>query len=155
MTYSLGAKSLANLSGVHPAIAHVVCRAITITEQDFSVYEGLRTQATQDAYLGRGVTKVKFSQHMKQADGYGHAVDLVPWIEGANRWEWPLIYPIASAMRAAAAERGVSLRWGGVWDRALLELGRSPASLKKAVSEYCTRHPGPDFFDGPHFELAR
>ena len=155
MTYILGKKSLANLDGVHPDLVRVVKRAIGLTEQDFTVQEGLRSIETQREYLKRGVTKTLNSQHLKQGDGFGHAVDLVPWIGGQPRWEWPAIYPIAAAMRAAAAVEGVRLRWGGVWDRALADLGNGPASLKQAVADYCVRHPGPDFLDGPHYELAR
>lgn len=155
MTYVLGAGSRAKLDRVHPDIVRVVRRAITITAQDFTVFEGLRSQATQNAYLARGVTKVKFSQHMLQADGFGHAVDLVPWIEGGARWEWPLIYPIAAAMRDAARFERVAIRWGGVWDKVLNDLAAGPEAMKQAVADYCARHPGPDFIDGPHYELAR
>lgn len=155
MTYSLGAGSLAKLNGVHPDMLRVVKRAIGISAQDFTVFEGLRTQATQNSYLARGVTRVKFSQHMLQKDGFGHAVDLVPWISGGPRWEWPLIYPIAAAMRDAAIAEMVEIRWGGVWDRTLNELGHNAAAIKQAVADYCTRHPGPDFIDGPHYELVR
>ena len=155
MTYALGAASLAKLNGVHPDMARVVKRAITISPQDFAVFEGLRSQATQNAYLARGVTRVKFSQHMLQGDGYGHAVDLVPWISGGPRWEWPLIYPIAAAMREAAIAERVSIRWGGIWDVCLNDIGAGAPAIKKAVEAYCARHPGPDFIDGPHYEIAR
>ena len=42
MTYTLGKRSLQNLSGVHPDLVAVVKRAVEITEQDFSVIEGIR-----------------------------------------------------------------------------------------------------------------
>ena len=56
-------------------------------------------------------------------------------------------------MRAAAVQKGVRIRWGGVWDRCLNDLPADPAGLEEAVKAYCARHPGPDFIDGPHFEL--
>lgn len=43
MTYQLGNKSLQTLEGVHPDLVAVVKLAITLTEQDFSVGEGLRS----------------------------------------------------------------------------------------------------------------
>lgn len=150
-SYTLGKKSLANLEDVHPDLAHVVKHAITITKQDFGVHEGLRSPETQAEYLRRGVTKTSKSKHLKQADGYSHAVDLVPYINGVLRWEWPLIYPITTAMRAAAIGTGIRLRWGGVWDIALNDL---PSGLEGAVHAYAARHPGPDFLDGPHYELT-
>lgn len=27
--------------------------------------------------------------------------------------------------------------------------------MRREVDAYCARHPGPDFIDGPHFELPR
>src|SRR5205823_5623646 len=110
--------------------------------------EGLRTIETQRAYMKRGVTRTMNSRHLT-----GDAVDLVPWVEGTPRWEWPVIYPIAVAMQTAAKAEGVALRWGGVWDRKLAELPTDAAGIKRAVEEYCVRHPGPDFLDGPHYEL--
>lgn len=151
MSYILGSRSLANLDGVHPDLVRVVRRAITITSQDFTVYEGLRTIERQREYVARGVSKTMNSKHLPQADGYGHAVDLVPWIGGMARWEWPAIYPVAEAMRRAARDLGVRLVWGGVWDAALNDL---EDDATHEVAQYCERHPGPDFLDGPHYQLA-
>jgi peptidoglycan L-alanyl-D-glutamate endopeptidase CwlK len=39
------------------------------------------------------------SRHLIRSDGFGHAVDLVPWINGKPRWEWKPIYHIAAAVR--------------------------------------------------------
>lgn len=151
MTYVLGKQSLAKLAGVHNDLARVVKRAIELSAADFGVHEGLRTIETQREYLKRGVTKTLQSRHLS-----GHAVDLVPYIAGTLRWEWEPIYHIAVAMARASQELIVPLRWGGVWDKTMNEYaGNAPdaAKMKAAVQEYCVRHPGPDFLDGPHFEL--
>jgi len=154
MTYVLGKTSLARLDGVHPDLVKVVKRAITISDQDFGVFEGVRSLETQRKYMARGVTRTMKSKHLVQGDGFGHAVDLVPYIDGTLRWEWGAIWPIADAMRRAAGEEGVVLRWGGVWDRRLNLLQHGPEGLKAEVSAYSARHPGPDFLDGPHYELV-
>ena len=154
MSYSLGAASRAELAGVHPRLVAVVERAIQISEQDFAVHDGLRTEAEQREYVRRGVSRTMNSQHRMQPDGFGHAVDLVPWINGQLRWEWAPIYHIAAAVRAAAEELALPLVWGGVWDRPLLGLPCGPMNLKQAVSAYCNRHPGPDFIDGPHYQMG-
>lgn len=155
MSYVLGSKSRANLVGVHPKMVAVVERAIQITEQDFMVFEGLRTIERQRSYVQRGVSKTMNSKHLKQAStGFGHAVDLVPFIDGGPRWEWPPIFKIAVAVDQAATELQVPLIWGGIWDRKMDQYGGSAASMKAAVDEYCRRHPGPDFIDGPHYQLA-
>jgi len=157
MAYSLGAASRRELAGVHPRLVEVVERAITYTDQDFTVHDGLRTEAEQRQLVARGASKTMNSRHMKQRDGFGHAVDLVPWINGRPRWEWKPIFQIAVAVKRAADELGVRLTWGGVWDRALAELPSDPKGVETAVNSYVTRRRGMGktaFIDGPHFELA-
>ena len=155
MPYALGARSRAQLERVHPRLVSVVELAIGRSVQDFSVHDGARTQAEQDELVRRGASRTRNSRHLVQPDGYGHAVDLVPWINGQLRWEWAPIYDIAAAMHAAAIELKVPLVWGGVWERQLNSLPAGRSAMKAAVEQYCLRHPGPDFIDGPHFELAR
>jgi len=154
MNYALGAKSLRNLAGVHPDLVRAVERAIQITSQDFTVFEGLRTPERQEEYLRRGVTRTRNSKHLRQPDGYGHAADLVPIIAGVPRWEWGAIWPIAAAMQQAARELSTPVTWGGVWDRSLAALETGAEGLRSSVAAYQTRHPGPDFLDGPHYQLA-
>lgn len=154
MAYVLGHRSRNELEGVHPRLVAVVERAIEITPVDFAVHDGLRTEDEQREYVERGVSHTMASKHLRQADGYGHAVDLVPYINGRLRWEWEPIYQIAGAVWHAAVELGVGLRWGGVWDRPFLAL--DPESFDDHVSEYVARRRAGGrrvFLDGPHFEL--
>lgn len=151
--YVLGRRSLSELDGVHPKLVSVVKRAIEITKQDFSVHDGLRTIDEQKSLVARGASKTMNSRHLRQSDGYGHAVDLVPYINGKLRWEWPAIYPIALAMSISSQEHDLPVVWGGVWDRRLSELGSTELEIKNSVHEYCLRHPGPDFIDGPHYQI--
>lgn len=154
MSYALGARSRAKLAGVHPKLVAVVERAIVLTKQDFAVTDGLRTLATQKQLLARGATRTLRSKHLKQSDGFGHAVDLVPFIAGAPRWEWGPIWVIAQAVDSAATELGVRLVWGACWDRCLMTYGGSAAALQAAIDAYKVRHRGSDFLDGPHYQLA-
>lgn len=149
--FQLGPKSLQNLNGVHPRLVQCVKDAISTSREDFGVNEGVRSLETQQNYVNRGVSKTMDSKHLKQRDGFGHAVDLVPYVNGVYRWEWPLIYPIAASMQGAAIRWGVKLRWGAIWDRKLNDI---PSSLMQEVNDYKARHPGADFLDGPHYELA-
>lgn len=158
MTYSLGAKSRAELVGVRDDLVRVVERAIQITKQDFAVHDGLRTEAEQREYVRTGTSQTMNSLHRKQADGFGHAVDLVPFINGKLRWEWDPIYVIAAAVWQAAKELGVSIRWGGAWINLSDIPEGTPEAMKKAVDAYgaARRRAGKKAFtDGPHFELAR
>ena len=159
MAYRLGTRSRAELKGVHPDMDKVVRRAIKITRQDFTVHDGIRTLREQKRYVKKGVSKTLNSKHLKQKDGYGHAVDLVPYINGKLRWEWEPIYEIAAAMHQAANDLGVQLRWGGVWDRVFNDLNAGNArGARRAVRVYVERRRKAGrraFIDGPHFELHR
>ena len=120
MPYRLGARSRRMLAGVHPDLVAVVRRAIGYTAQDFAVFEGVRSVETQAAYVARGVSKTMASRHLVQPDGFGHAVDLVPWVNGRLDWcdDRRAAYdPIAAAMWRAAGELGLhhALQWGGQW----------------------------------------
>ena len=121
MTFRLSQKSIDRLSGVHPDLVAVVKRALEITEVDFAVLEGVRSRARQEQLFKQKATKTMNSRHLT-----GHAVDLGAYVGGSIRWDWPLYYQIADAMKAAAAELEVPLTWGGDWKT---------------------------FPDGPHFEL--
>lgn len=105
--YQLGNRSKQKLEGVHPDLVAVVERAIAITEQDFSVTEGLRSIARQKQLVADGKSTTMNSRHLT-----GHAVDLVPY---PVSWDWDYFYPIADAMKQAARELGVNLEWGGDW----------------------------------------
>lgn len=128
--YKLSAKSRSRLEGVHPDLVAVVKRAIAITEQDFSVGEGLRSIERQRKLVAKGKSTTMNSRHLT-----GHAVDLLPYpFHGdvdedgiPNIEDWDQYYPIADAMKQAAKELNVDLDWGGDWK---------------------------SFPDGPHFQLA-
>lgn len=110
MGFKLGSKSLARLEGVHPDLVRVIHRAIEITPVDFSVVEGLRTKERQAELVAAGASKTMNSRHLT-----GHAVDIAPYVGGTIRWDWPLFYQLAPAVKKAAAELGVKVEWGGDW----------------------------------------
>ena len=154
MTFELGDKSRKELEGVHPKLVAVVERAIKYTTADFGVHDGLRTLEEQKKLVAAGASKTLNSRHRIQADGFGHAVDLVPFINGKLRWEWGPIWHIALAVDTAATELNVPLVWGAVWDRNMMQYGGSIDRLKQEVEAYKKRHAGSDFLDGPHYQLA-
>ena len=121
--FALGARSRARLQGLHPDLVRVVERAIQLTPVDFTVTEGLRDAKRQAQLVAAGASKTMNSRHLT-----GHAVDVAALVGGKVSWDWPLYGRIAEAFKAAAAELGVPIVWGGDWPR---------------------------FRDGPHFELPR
>lgn len=152
--YQLGTHSQAELEGVHLDAVAVCEDAIVITAQDFTVFDGLRELSEQEEYVRTGVSKTLKSKHLIQPDGFGHAVDLVPYINGKVRWEFRPCLVVAEAVHEAAGNLGVELRWGAVWDRPLHELDRS--NLEDEVEAYKERRRAKGkraFIDTPHFEL--
>ncbi len=154
--YSLGKGSLKNIEGVHPDLAAVVHYAIRITEQDFTVTDGVRTIDEQAENVRTGVSQTMKSKHLIQkGSGFGHAVDLVPWINGKARWELGACYKIAEAMRRASWARECLLRWGGAWVPLYNE---SPLlAPEKLVEAYVARKRAkgkPAFIDGVHYEMV-
>lgn len=155
--YFLSDKSKAELDGVRSDLVAVTEKAIRLTVQDFAVHDGLRTIEEQREYVARGVSQTMNSKHLPQSDGYGHAVDNVPYINGQLRWEWEPIYHIAAAMQESANALGVRIRWGGAWDVNFNELEPGAASMRTAVEDYVARRRAAGrsaFIDGPHYELV-
>lgn len=150
MAFKLGTRSRNELKGVHGDLVKVVERAIQLTVQDFGVHDGTRTMAEQKKFVASGVSKTLHSRHLT-----GHAVDLVPFVNGQLRWEMEPIYKIADAMRMAASELGIPIRWGGAWDRLLTEETDPPEEM---VDDYIARRKAVGkkaFIDGPHYELPK
>jgi peptidoglycan L-alanyl-D-glutamate endopeptidase CwlK len=148
--FSLGKNSLKELNGVHPELVAVVKRAVVLTVQDFSVHDGIRTLAEQQQLLASGASRTLDSRHLT-----GHAVDLVPYVNGKLRWEWPPIYVIAEAVRTAARELGTPIRWGGAWD---IDFTASTDAPEDLVAAYVSRRRKQGlraFIDGPHYELPK
>ena len=146
----LGELSRQNLVGVHPDLVRVVLRAIEITTQDFAVIDGLRTIEEQAALVASGASKTMESRHLT-----GHAVDLVPVINGKLRWEIIPCCAIAEAVRTAARELDVRIRWGGCWDARLDLSTSSTEDIVAGYGERCHQLGKRCFIDGPHFELPK
>jgi len=123
MARTLNKKSLDRLSGVHPDLVAVVKLAIELSDIDFQVIEGVRSKARQEQLFKAGASKTMNSRHLT-----GHAVDLAALVNDSIRWDWPLYFKIADAMKKAATQLKIKIVWGGDWKT---------------------------FKDGPHFELSR
>lgn len=152
MTYVLGNGSNQELIGVHPDLVGMAQRAILITLQDFSVHDGLRTIEEQREYVRTKVSRTLKSMHLPQRDGLGHALDLVPYINGKLRWELDACIVIAKAVRQAANELKVPIVWGGCWRR----IDNNTEDLRRMVDGYIALRQSqgrPFFVDAAHFQM--
>jgi peptidoglycan L-alanyl-D-glutamate endopeptidase CwlK len=164
MSYMFGKASEARLVGLHPLLVKVLRRAIAISDIDFTIIEGLRSDKQCYINFGKGRTAAQCSaagcppefaqpkaakvtwlknplssNHRRKADGFGHAVDLYPYpvslVLGAKPKQYePLFDEIAKVMFEAAKKENVSIRWGADWDKDNMPRERGET-------------------DNPHFEL--
>ncbi len=116
MGFVLGSRSLERLKGVDPRLVNVVKLAISLSEIDFSVLEGVRTLARQRELYAQGRTKpgkiVTWTMKSKHIEG--KAVDLIPYPIDWN--DLVKFNKIAAAMFRAAKQLGIKIRWGADWD---------------------------------------
>jgi len=147
--FKLSSRSLANLEGVDERLVKIVNRAIQITKIDFGVIEGLRTEETQRSYVALGKSQTMASKHLE-----GKAVDLMAFVGGKPCWELNLYDDIADAMKEAAIELNVPLRWGGAWS--VSDITKWQGTMCSAMNSYIDERRSQKrkpFIDGPHFEL--
>jgi peptidoglycan L-alanyl-D-glutamate endopeptidase CwlK len=167
VSFQLGATSEANLVGVEPGLVRCTRHAITITRQDFGVFEGLRLLERQRKLVLCGASRTLDSFHIADLHGIGHAVDNVPFVDGRLQWQTPCCNEVAKAMRTASLELQVPITWGRVWDRLLGELDPDQFEHERHlyVLRYQAKHPPllingklvPQYplDDPPHFQGLR
>lgn len=150
MAFKLSKRSLGRLEGVKPELVEVVKTAITLTDVDFGVTQGLRTIEEQKLLVAKGASQTMKSKHIT-----GDAVDVVAYIGPRISWEVSLYDNIANAFRTAAEMHDVSIRWGAAWH--INDMRDWDGSMEDAMNAYIDlrrsqgRRP---FIDAPHFELT-
>ena len=150
MSYHLSQKSLDKLSGVKTSLVDVVKAAIDYTTVDFGVTCGLRTVEEQRKLFESGASQTMNSKHIT-----GDAVDLMAYIDGRGSWELNLYDDVANAVRTAAKEHGIKVRWGGAWN--VPDITAWTGTMEEAMNHYiddCRKQGKRPFIDAPHFELA-
>lgn len=149
--YKFGKSSIQKLKGVHPDLVKVMERAISISKQDFSITQGVRTKSEQIRLVAQGKSKTMNSKHLVQKDGYSHAVDVVPF---PVSWDLEKFYVIADAVEKAAEQLNVKIRWGGAWTTFINGIDDNEKELVQKYSIERRKLRKQAFIDAPHFELV-
>lgn len=109
------AASERQIKTLHPKLQRILREAIK--HIDFTVVEGHRGKAAQDAAYAKGNSKVKWP-HGKHNSLPSRAVDVTPfpvdWSERPAQIE--RLCHLAGILRGIGLVQGVKLRWGGDWD---------------------------------------
>lgn len=154
MAFKLSQRSFQKLVGVHPYLNSVVRDAIELTKVDFGVIYGVRTVEEQEKLVAAGRSQTMKSKHLKQEDGFCHAVDLMAYVDGEPCWEINVYDDICDAMKEAAKKNNIAVKWGAAWSEG--DIRDYPGTAEEAMNKYVDlrrsqgRRP---FIDGPHFEL--
>jgi peptidoglycan L-alanyl-D-glutamate endopeptidase CwlK len=85
----------------------------------------------------------------------GDAVDLMAYVAGQVSWELNVYDNLADAMKQAAIEKNVAIKWGAAWNVPDIRLWRG--TMEEAMNFYVDerRKQGKrPFIDAPHFELS-
>jgi len=149
MTFKLSQRSIDRLEPVKPELFDVVLEAISLTKVDFGVICGLRTEEEQRALVEKGASQTMKSKHLT-----GDAVDLMAYIGGRGTWELNVYDDIAEAMREAARNQGVRIRWGAAWT--VPDIAEWNLTMEDAMNSYIDERRAErkrPFIDAPHFEL--
>ena len=151
MAFKLSNKSLAKLEGVDPDLVKVTKLAITHSTIDFAVIEGLRTVERQRELVAKGASQTMQSNHLT-----GQAVDLAAYIGDRISWEVSLYDDIADAVKLAAIECDVPIRWGGAWQ--INDIRNWDGTMQDAMDAYIRQRKvlgKRPFIDAPHFEIGK
>ena len=151
MSFKLSTRSLTKLQGVDERLIAVVRRAIEITTVDFGVVDGVRTPKQQMEYFKKGMSQISVGgKHVE-----GKAVDLMAYVGARGSWELNLYDNIADAMKQAAIENNVAVRWGAAWNVGDIRMWRG--TMEEAMNYYIDTRRKQNkrpFIDAPHFELV-
>ena len=107
------------------------------------------TARKEEALVAKGASQTMKSKHLE-----GNAVDLMAYLDGRGTWELNVYDEVADAMKQAARELEVTIRWGAAWH--IADIRNWDGTMEDAMNDYVDtrrsqgRRP---FIDAPHFEI--
>ena len=121
-SHQYGKKSLGKLDTCHSQLREVALLGLEMSPYDITIIHGYRGEEIQNALQESGASTKRFpdSKHNATDDldqPESEAFDFGPWVDGDIPWDDTHVFAcIAGCFFAAAAQLGVTLRWGGDWD---------------------------------------
>lgn len=110
MKHRFSPRSYTALVGVRPELCAIATLALSRSDVDFMVTEGLRTLQRQMDLVQEGKSKRIDSKHLT-----GHAIDIAALIDGKVSWSWSLYETLAIHFKQAAIDLDIPIAWGGDW----------------------------------------
>lgn len=129
--FKFGERSESFLVDVHPDLVALARLAIKLSHLDFGIHCGKRTVVEQRLLVKKGASMTMNSRHVVTpvragGNGWCHAIDVHPYIDGDVRWDMPYFNVLDQAFQHAGLQINIPYEWGGDWK---------------------------SFPDGPHFQL--
>jgi peptidoglycan L-alanyl-D-glutamate endopeptidase CwlK len=106
----MNATHIERLVDVHPDLQRLVQAMGRYCPMPFMVYEGMRTEAKQAEYVAAGTSTTMNSRHLT-----GHAVDLIPLVNGQPTYDWSYYNAFSIHMFGASNLCAIPVHWGGDW----------------------------------------
>lgn len=108
--YKFSQRSLEKLKGVDERLVEIMTIALSRSENDFGIIEGLRDIETQKRYVAEGKSQTMKSYHLR-----GKAVDVVIYVNGKVTWDLKYYKELNELVQEIAKEKGCRITWGGNW----------------------------------------
>lgn len=103
-------RSLRNRRGVHADLLKLCDTALILSDYDFVIIDGLRTEEEQRAHI-----RAKRSWTMNSRHLTGHAIDFAVWHRGRVRRDIKYYWPVVEAFKHASEGHGVRITCGADW----------------------------------------
>lgn len=105
-------KDIQRMKGVHPALVRLFTEVARTSPIPFMILEGRRSLEQQKKNIENGVSWTLKSKHLT-----GHALDVIPLVEGKPTWSWPVYHKFAPIVKAVAKKLKIEVTWGGDWKK--------------------------------------
>lgn len=137
------------LNGVHPDLIKVITEAArTFKQAKIRVVEGVRTPSRQLEMYKSGASRTLASKHLKQKDGYSHAVDTAVIVDGKIPWGDKKLWRAWAKHQVETGKRlGVKVRNGGDWSM-------NGVFDEEEIAAYVKQYGRKPLVDYPHTELV-